>query len=329
MKMDDILLMGYVDGTLSDDERQEVERAIGISADIAERIARLKASQLPFKDAFSQQSLPPVPESLAKQIEALARSHASPDGSSSASSSAPFSAPSSASSNTAKPDPGTNDAVLHHDASLPPSAPVRSRLRFAPSWLAVGFAAGVFCFGIVLRFAPGAVPWTNPTGMTVAAGNAQASPWVLAAANYQDLFARETVENVQPDAQVAAKTVDDIRHVDGLALRVPDLRSAGLTFKGVNRLRFNNKPLVQIVYLPEKGAPIALCVMKDMQPDTPVAQQQVDKMNVVTWRQAELKYALIGHPGEVDLTALGKQISGSSVDALFSQTRVRGNGLAG
>jgi anti-sigma factor RsiW len=313
MKMDDILLLGYVDGTLSDPERHEVERAIGISTEIAERVARLKASQLPFKDAFDQQSLPPVPDTLTKKIEALARTHA----------------PSGESSSMGNLDPGANDAVLHHDTRLPPSVAVRSRLRFAPSWLAVGFAAGVFCFGIVLRFAPGALPWTNPTGMTVASGNAEASPWILAAANYQTLFARETVENVQPDKQVAAKTVDDIRHVDGLALRVPDLRSAGLTFKGVNRLRFNNKPLVQIVYLPEKGAPIALCVMKDMQPDKAVAQQQVDKMNVVTWRQAELTYALIGHPGDVDLTALGKQISGSGVDALFSQASVRGGSLAG
>jgi anti-sigma factor RsiW len=313
MKMDDILLLGYVDGTLSDQERQEVERAIGISADIAERIARLQASQLPFKDAFDQQSLPPVPDALTKKIEAMARTHAS----------------SSESSSTDTLEVGANDAVLHHDASLPPSVAVRSRLRFAPSWLAVGFAAGVFCFGIVLRFAPGALPWTDPTGMTVAGSNAHASPWILAAANYQTLFARETVENVQPDKQVAAQTVDDIRHVDGLALRVPDLRSAGLAFKGVNRLRFNNKPLVQIVYLPEKGAPIALCVMKDMQPDKAVAQQQVDKMNVVTWRQAELTYALIGHAGDVDLTALGKQISGSGVDALFSQSGVHGGNRAG
>jgi hypothetical protein len=70
-------------------------------------------------------------------------------------------------------------------------------------------------------------------------------------------------------------------------------------------------------------------VMKDIQPDKAVSQQQVNKLNVVTWRQAELTYALIGHPGEVDLTALGKQISGSSVDALFSQVKVRGNNLAG
>jgi hypothetical protein len=32
----------------------------------------------------------------------------------------------------------------------------------------------------------------------------------------------------------------------------------------------NDKPLVQIVYLPKEGAPIALCVMKEVKPDAAV-----------------------------------------------------------
>jgi len=105
---------------------------------------------------------------------------------------------------------------------------------------------------------------------------------------------------------------------DRLALRVPDLTSAGLTFKSVQRLRFNNKPLVQIVYLPQNGPPIALCVMKDTKPDQPVATKTVDAMDVATWRQAELSYALIGKSGNVDLAALGKRISNFDMAPLFS-----------
>jgi hypothetical protein len=101
------------------------------------------------------------------------------------------------------------------------------------------------------------------------------------------------------------------------------LSAAGLTFKRVQRLRFNNKPLVQIVYLPKEGAPIALCVMKEVKPDAAVADQKVASMTVVTWRQAELGYALIGQPQGVDLTALGKQISSSQVAPLFSRNESR------
>jgi hypothetical protein len=128
---------------------------------------------------------------------------------------------------------------------------------------------------------------------------------------------------------VSSKTVEDIRRDDGLALRIPDLRSAGLTFKTVQRLHFNNKPLAQIVYLPEKGPPIALCVMKDVKPDQAVAAQVVDTMHVVTWRQAELSYALIGKTEGVDLDALGKRISNHEVDQLFSNTTSVSMALAG
>ncbi|MGV7244775.1 hypothetical protein [Caballeronia sp. M23-90] len=145
----------------------------------------------------------------------------------------------------------------------------------------------------------------------------------MAAASYQQLYSRETLANVNSDTDLSIKTVNEIRQDDGLALRIPDLSAAGLTFKRVQRLRFNNKPLVQIVYLPKEGAPIALCVMKEVKPDAAVADQTVASMTVVTWRQAELGYALIGQPQGVDLTALGKQISSSQVAPLFSRDESR------
>jgi hypothetical protein len=151
------------------------------------------------------------------------------------------------------------------------------------------------------------------------AASAEVSPWVAAAVSYQKLYTRDTVAYMRQDPAAAAQIVRDIRSEDRLALRVPDLTSAGLTFKSVQRLRFNNKPLVQIVYLPQNGPPIALCVMKDAKPDRPVATKTVDAMDVATWRQAELTYALIGQSGDADLAALGKRISNLEMAPLFSE----------
>jgi anti-sigma factor RsiW len=117
----------------------------------------------------------------------------------------------------------------------------------------------------------------------------------------------------------SAQTVNEIRKLDGLALHVPDLSAAGLKFKRVQRLTFNGKPLVQIVYLPNAGAPVALCVMKESKPNQTVSQQRVSKMDVATWRQDELSYALIGEPNNVDLKALGNLISTSRTEQMFSQ----------
>ncbi|CAD6524162.1 hypothetical protein LMG28727_01962 [Paraburkholderia kirstenboschensis] len=312
--MDDILLMAYVDGELTPHEREEVEKAICTSADVAERVALLEASVLPYRRAFQQQALPPVPESLTRKIAELAHAYAT----------RAEAAPVGGNHRAAAPD-------SQPDALAGPSLPVRSRLRTAAPWLAVAFIAGAFCCGTVLRFAPGAAQggFAQPAHQvaeqvagqngTQARTQAGASSWVVAAVSYQRLYTRDTVAWDSSNMAAAAHIVDNIRHDDGLPIRVPDLRSAGLTFKRIQRLRYNNKPLVQIVYLPEKGSPVALCVMKDEKADSALAQQQVDSMDVVTWRRAKLSYALIATPGDTDLGAIGKRISESNVEALIGQ----------
>jgi hypothetical protein len=85
----------------------------------------------------------------------------------------------------------------------------------------------------------------------------------------------------------------------------------------VQRLRFHGKPLVQIAYLPEKNALVALCVMKEAKPDHAVAAQSVDEMGVVTWRRGQLGYALIGRTDGVDLATLDKRISEGYSELLF------------
>jgi anti-sigma factor RsiW len=307
MKTDDILLIAYVDGDLPSQDRQEVEKEIGESAEVAERVALLQASRLPYREAFAHQKLPPVPESLTKKIQEMTRAALEAE-------------------NAKESKPAVNDAVLQHDSTTPPSAPVRSRMRHTPAWLAVAFVAGAFCYGVVLRFMPGVVPGLDSSHVKVASRPMGASPWVQAAANYQQLYSRETVDQLPPDDAGSAQTVADIRKQDGLALRVPDLHAEGLTFKRVQRLRFHGKPLVQIVYLPEKGAPISLCVVKDPKPDQALSQQNVDTMDVVTWRQGELSYALIGTPGNVDLQAVGKQIADSGVSDMFGQGELPAKG---
>jgi anti-sigma factor RsiW len=308
MTMDDILLLAYVDDELAPEERLKVEKAIGTSADIAEQVALLEASKLPYRQAYARQKLPPVPDSLKQKVAALTQAYSLP--------------PEdlvSRGTNSAGMGAGANDPVAAETQfGARRSTPVQSRMRVALPWLAVAFVGGAFCLGIVLRLAPGALSGLSG-GSVQQIANSSASPWVRAAAGYQQLYSRDTVALDSQSPDVSARTVSDIRQKDGLELRVPDLRSVGLTFTRVQRLRFNDKPLVQIVYLPQEGPPVALCVMKDAKPDAAVSQQRVDKMDVVTWRQGELSYALIAKPGVANLNDIGKQIAGSSVGAMFSQ----------
>jgi anti-sigma factor RsiW len=287
MMADDAQLLAYVDGALSAEEREAIEAQLRDSAEARKKLALLRASDVDFADAFAQQPLPPMPESLRLNIDELVRAHRA----------------------------SGNEPEM--PASAPASPPIRSRLRSVPVWLAAACVAGAFLIGQFVHLGSRFGPAPPSAGTQMA--SADVSPWIAAAVGYQKLYTRDTVGYRQDDPALAAKVVGDIRRDDRLALRVPDLSSAGLTFKTVQRLRFNNKPLVQIVYLPQKGAPVALCVMKDARPDEAIASRTVDAMAVATWRQGELSYALIGDPGDVDLPALGKRIADSDLAPLFSK----------
>ncbi|MBW9102628.1 anti-sigma factor family protein [Paraburkholderia phenoliruptrix] len=187
-------------------------------------------------------------------------------------------------------------------------------------WLAAAFVAGAFCAGLVQQLGAWPGAWGERAVSTAAV---QPRPWISVAVDYQRMYTRETVAHVVPDGAASTRTVDAIRKVDGIRLRMPDLQAAGLSFKTVERLRYNGKPLVQMVYLPEHGMPVALCVMKDSRPDESIAQREMDGMKVVSWRQNELSYALIGKPDSADLPAIARQISNGNVDDMFSALDVR------
>ncbi|WP_175734064.1 anti-sigma factor family protein [Burkholderia ambifaria] len=302
MKMDDILLMAYVDGELTSHEREEVDRAIDTSADIARRVALFEASVLPYQYAFQRQEWPPLPQSLISKVAEIARAYAGP------------------STQAAAGGVRRKDAPASRpDAHALSSAPVRSRIRAMVPWLAAAFVAGAFCCGAVLHFVPRDALMTART---------QISPWIMAAVNYQRLYTRDTVAFDSSNLAAAAHMVENIRRDDGLRIRIPDLRSVGLTFKRIQRLNFNHKPLVQIVYLPEKGLPVALCVMKDERPDTALARQQVGSMEVVTWRRASVTYALIAAPGDTDLGAIGKRIADNGMEEVLGELQQAGPAIA-
>ncbi|MCP2084557.1 UNVERIFIED_ORG: anti-sigma factor RsiW [Paraburkholderia sediminicola] len=313
MNPDDIELMAYVDGTLPVHAREAVERALNGSADAMLRVERLRASRLPYAEAFARQTLPPVPESLSARIAGMAREAKQSAQDAARNDEAPGRQDAVA---PAGRDASVNDAVVPHPAGAEASAAVRSRLRIAPAWLAVAFVAGAFTCGFVLRLGSGTGP-ASMAGASVASVGTGVSPWVMAAASYQQLYSRDTLANVEADPALVAKTTAQIRDDDGLAIRIPDLSAYGLTFKRVQRLRFNDKPLIQIVYLPKQGVPVALCVMKEAKPDAGTATRQVASMTVVTWRQSELGYALIGPLRGLDLNALGNSISTRRTAPLF------------
>ena len=300
MNEDDIRLLAYVDNELAPAERAEVEAAVAASPALADVVASLRASRLPYRETFASQVLPPVPESLSANLDALLRTHAQRQ---------------QAGAKPANEIPQTNAPVANDvpiESSMATNAPGR---RLRPWWLAAAFAAGVAVTAVTMPLLPGVLQKAGigapvlTSATTPPPKSPQGVTWVRAAAEYQQLYARDTVASVNVDASDTARTVADIQRDDQLDIQVPDLKAQGLTFKRVQRLRWQDRALVQMVYLPEKGDPIALCVVKDPRPDQGVAEQHIDRMGVVTWRKGQLGYALIGAPGSVDLKAVASSLA--------------------
>ncbi|VVD93326.1 putative transmembrane anti-sigma factor [Pandoraea communis] len=312
MNEDDIRLLAYVDETLSAAQREEVEAAITASPELIDAVESLRASRLPYRETFAAQVIPPVPDSLSANIEALLRAHTLQQ-----------MALEGRTADVVVPLESAASIRVDDAHNLPAANDAPAGRRVRAWWLAAAFAAGVAATAVTLSLVPGVLNTSGAgSGGLMSASmpppkSPQGTTWVRAAAEYQQLYARDTIASVRVDESDTERTVSDIRQNDKLDINVPDLRSQGLTFKRVQRLRWQDRALVQMVYLPQAGDPIALCVLRDPRPDQGVSEQKIDQMGVVTWRKGQIGYALIGAPGSVDLKAVAKALSDGPVAPLY------------
>ncbi len=197
-------------------------------------------------------------------------------------------------------------------AELLTDSPGRQRRESSWPRLATAFAAGLLCCAVALRL------WSTGPGLLPSA--AQVSPWIQAVADYQQLYSRETLANVSEDHQLSEHVISDLRTVDGLNVRVADLRSAGLTFKRVQRLSFNHQAVVQMVYLPEYGEPVAVCVTRDSRSDEAPHLHQIGELSTVAWRRDNLGYVLLGKSSPQALIELGRRLANGETRSLYGRS---------
>lgn len=121
-------------------------------------------------------------------------------------------------------------------------------------------------------------------------------PWVHAIASYQALYVRETVDKTPESFENLTKVLAGFRSqllAPMQALSVPDLSTAGLSFKRAQLLGYGDRPLLQIAYLPVSGKPTALCVLPlPGAPDKPASARRMENLTIVTWHRQGLAFVL-------------------------------------
>jgi len=268
MKIDDCLLLKYVEHQLDETTMAAIERALEEDKVLRDKVQALKTAQLPYDAAFAVQHLPSVPEHLHHRIEQLVQ--------------------------VTQGEPRSS-----------------SLLPFGRVSMAVCFSLA-FTMGILITTL--ADHWLNKSdnseNLTTISWLEERDAKVLVDAmiQYQALYTRATVANVHQRLVDTTSVVDTFNRQSGHLLRIPDLSQYGYKFRRVQELAYKGKTILQMVYLPEKGLPLALCVTAITGSAQPATIYHSSVLNSVLWVKNGLGYMLMGVESDTTLKALGKAI---------------------
>ena len=131
--------------------------------------------------------------------------------------------------------------------------------------------------------------------------------WQEEATRAQALLSRASVE-VGLDSQGNRDLIAfQLARTIGPRSDLPDLAPQGFRFTRAQLLQFGEEPLVQILYLGSRGAPLALYVRKGEGTQPPLFQPY-GGIAGVAWSQGGLSYLLAGDEAEARLLKLADAI---------------------
>jgi anti-sigma factor RsiW len=135
-----------------------------------------------------------------------------------------------------------------------------------------------------------------------------AEPWLKSVMSYHAMYSRDTVTDSGPET--GATQLQALRQVLqaqlGLDLRAPDLSPQGLQFVRAQRLQFEGKLVLQLIYLPRQGEPVALCLMQAAsQPERALTS---GAQHALAWQRGGWAYVLVGTMAPEQLQALRQQL---------------------
>jgi anti-sigma factor RsiW len=168
--------------------------------------------------------------------------------------------------------------------------------------------------GLAASFAAGL--WV-PVPMRLNPDSFEDQPWVQAVVRYQALYVRETVDRRTDGPELAGALLAAFAAHGGVRVEVPDLRSAGLAFRRIQRLSVGDAPLIQMEYLPANGKPMSLCVLAAPGNDARLTTRRVEGLSVSTWRRRGLEFAMLADMPIPDVQGLAERVASGELPALY------------
>ncbi len=153
--------------------------------------------------------------------------------------------------------------------------------RRRPEWRVFAIAAGVVlaagCFGAGF-----------------AARNWFTDPVIDDVAEYHAVFSRETTRMAELTPDRAGELVAWLGARLGRRLAVPDLNVAGLRFAGGRMLVIGGEPAADFLYTRDRGAPVAVCVVRGNKAPAAVRIVERDDLRVAAWSEGGYTFLVVG-----------------------------------
>ncbi len=118
--------------------------------------------------------------------------------------------------------------------------------------------------------------------------------WVEDIAAYQALYTRETLSLPTPDDKRFGVQMARVSKALGQKIVAPEFDTPKADVKYARMYAIDGLPLAQIAYLPEKGEPFSICMMKTDVADHEPRYMKARGLNVATWRHKGIAYVFVG-----------------------------------
>jgi anti-sigma factor RsiW len=273
-------LIAWLDGELEEAERREVEAWLARDPAAAARAATLAESGRLLRLTLDEVAREPVPDRLIAAVRGEAAGAAAP-----------------------------------HPQILPFTGRPRTASR-PRRWAALPAAAALFglvCGAGGAYFAIGILAGGGDARRPALEAAAANNIWLDTAAGYFKLFVTAG-DNALVDVPANGDTRAALQKISQSlpqAVRLPDLKPWGLSFRGARLVVVEGRPAAQLVYTTENKAigPLALIIGSSKQADIPPTVDRRQDVNLLYWRHQGRAYALVGQADIGYLWGIGNDVA--------------------
>ena len=272
-------LVAYLDGELEITERRAVEACLDADPVAAARMAALARSGHLLRLAFDEVMHEPVPDRLI--AAALGETGA------------------------AQP---RIVRFVQRRAGKPAASGRGWSLALPIAASIVGLLAGGSTVYLAVVGAGGA-GGTEPATEAAAANDV----WLDTAAGYFKLFVN-TGDHALVDLPASGDPREALQKISQSlpqAVRLPDLKPWGLTFRGARLVLVGGRPAAQLIYTTDNKAigPLTLIIGSSQRPDIPPTFNRRQDVNLLYWRHQGRAYALVGQTDIGYLWGIGNDVA--------------------